>query len=379
MTPRKFYINYFVILIYIILYKLVFVSYNELFQYIINPLIWIAITIFTYFFTYQKATKYFPFKITVTYRAIISALLYIIFFYTLGKVTGFSKNPYSLTISGIIINFFSLLLIIGLKEVIRSLMVNSISNDHRIYIYLLFFLFFFIDLDIIALTKITINPENLVIFIIGDLITNIINTLFCLYLVKKSGFLASFSYKIITFLPILIIPIVPKYNWIIPAIFDIVFPIAIFIIIEYIFREKNRFIPNKDTDIVQPKYWITAFIISGIIIVFSLGGFGVKPLVIITGSMRPNINEGDLVLIKECKINDIEVGNIIQFQQEDYTIVHRVIKVYQERNNIKLITKGDNNNKEDRNPVTKDNLLGCFQYRLPYLGYPTYLISKIFK
>ncbi len=377
MDKLKFYIIYFLILMYMVLYKLIFASYNELFQYIINPLIWILITVFSCILLYHDKKTYFPFKISVTYRCIISALLYIIFFYTLGKITGFSKNPYSLTYSGVIINFFSLLLIVGLKEIIRSILVNNVTDYHKVYIYLVFILFIFIDFDVMALTKMSLKASSIIEFLISDLLTNIINTLFCLYLVKKSGFLASLSYKLITYLPILIIPVVPKYPWIITVLFNIVFPIATFITIERLLREKNRFVPKDDKDIIQPKYWITTFIISGLIIVFSLGGFGVKPIVIITGSMQPTIKEGDLLVIKECDIKDITIGNIIQYQLNDYTVVHRVIKIYQERNAIKLITKGDNNNNEDRYPVTKDNLVGCLKYRLPYLGYPTYLIGTM--
>lgn len=70
--------------------------------------------------------------------------------------------------------------------------------------------------------------------------------------------------------------------------------------------------------------------------------FGYSLLIVNTGSMQPNIKEGDCILIK--KVTDYEIGDIVTYLDEDgYYITHRVINC----DNDEFITKGDFNNIAD--------------------------------
>ena len=69
--------------------------------------------------------------------------------------------------------------------------------------------------------------------------------------------------------------------------------------------------------------------------------------------MRPTINEGDLVIIEKVKIENIKAGDIIQYKTKDYSVVHRVVKILKDNQEILLITKGDNNLKNDSKPINK--------------------------
>lgn len=75
--------------------------------------------------------------------------------------------------------------------------------------------------------------------------------------------------------------------------------------------------------------------------------------------MRPNIKEGDLLIIEKCEFKDIETNNIIEFNTEGYNVVHRVIRIENYKESKALVTKGDNNLKEDKNKVLKEDLRGC--------------------
>ena len=362
--------------IYIMIYKIYFVYSGELMRYIINPLIWILFAILIYFigikdYPYFKNEKY------ITYTVMTSALLYVIFYYTLGLFFEYLNNPYSLSISGIIINFFSILLILGLKEFIRGILISGIKES-KLYLALVFFIFFIADLNIMLIIDTSFSLDNLIIIIGKYIIPPLAINLFCTYLVINGGYIVSMLYRLIIVLPSLILPVVPEYNWIIPTLFDILFPLFTFITIEYAIYQRNRLILYSDIEQINPNNWLIIFRSMAAIVIFSLGGFGVKPVVVVTGSMQPVINEGDLVLIADCNIEQIKVGDIIQYQMRDYTIIHRVVRVKNKGNKINLITKGDNNNNEDKYPVTTNNLIGCYKFKIPYLGYPTYLIKRIF-
>lgn len=76
-------------------------------------------------------------------------------------------------------------------------------------------------------------------------------------------------------------------------------------------------------------------------------------LVIKSGSMLPELNINDIVIIK--KYNDYEVGDIITYNYQDkYLITHRII----EKSDSEFMTKGDNNNSEDLENVQIQNVKG---------------------
>ena len=95
------------------------------------------------------------------------------------------------------------------------------------------------------------------------------------------------------------------------------------------------------------------------------------PLATITsGSMWPVLKVNDLVLMKGINGNNVEIGQIIVFQnaEQGFTI-HRLIR----KENGMLVTKGDANEAEDP-PIKPEDVIGRAVYigknpvRVPYLG-----------
>ena len=94
--------------------------------------------------------------------------------------------------------------------------------------------------------------------------------------------------------------------------------------------------------------------------------FGYKFFNVISGSMKPNLEIGDVVIIKE--IENINKGNIITFKQQDSIITHRVVDIINEDGKIYYQTKGDNNNSNDENLVEFKDIEGIYVYRIPKIG-----------
>ncbi|WP_051348515.1 signal peptidase I [Peribacillus kribbensis] len=97
--------------------------------------------------------------------------------------------------------------------------------------------------------------------------------------------------------------------------------------------------------------------------------FGYKPLTVLTNSMQPRINAGDMVLVKEKEGSDVKKGDIITFRISDKKLItHRVYQVTKEG----FVTKGDNNNVKDDWVIKPESLLGQVKFILPKAG----LIAK---
>jgi len=67
-----------------------------------------------------------------------------------------------------------------------------------------------------------------------------------------------------------------------------------------------------------------------------------------SGSMIPVFDEGaNGIRVKIKSIDEISVGDIITFKEDNILIVHRVIEKGTDSKGIYFITKGDNNNVDD--------------------------------
>jgi len=90
------------------------------------------------------------------------------------------------------------------------------------------------------------------------------------------------------------------------------------------------FIQEKDIKIYDDK------------IVINIGGASLSRYAP-TGSMRPVLDEGSngIRIVPESE-NDIHIGDIISFKQDDMLIVHRVVEIGNDEQGIYFITKGDN-------------------------------------
>lgn len=364
-----------VILIYVLFYQWLFIFYGDLIRYIVNPLVWLGLSLISYLLLYENYT--FKHKKMISFIVASSAFIYIITYYALGLVTGYTHNPYLTTTSGIIINVFSILLVIVYKEYIRYILLitsNKYSYLYKIFVYILFVLS---DLNISFIIKQLINSTT-AFTTLGEIVIPVLSiNLFMMYLCQKGGYIVSIWYRIIIILPNILIPIMPKFDWIIPALFNVLFPLFTYLVIEYMINKRNKKVPSSVVEAFNPKNWILTFITTIIIIMFGLGTFGIKPSVILTGSMKPSIKPGDLVIIKPIDINDIQAGDIIQYQTNNYNVVHRVVSVLKDADGILLITKGDNNLNIDRLPVKEDQLVGKMKYHIPIVGYPSYLLHQI--
>ena len=93
--------------------------------------------------------------------------------------------------------------------------------------------------------------------------------------------------------------------------------------------------------------------------------------------MEKQLFVGDVAIIKKCNAEDIEIGDIIEYQMEGYTVIHRVIEKKQSKGQFYFTTKGDNNNTADAKEVTEGQVIGKVIFKIRYLGYPAIWLHMI--
>ena len=99
---------------------------------------------------------------------------------------------------------------------------------------------------------------------------------------------------------------------------------------------------------------------------------GKFPMIVLTDSMYPEIESGDLIICNTANAEEIAEGDIISFYDPmgngTSVVTHRVLEIVKEDGEISFRTKGDNNNAEDQVLVPADRLIGIYQTRIPKVG-----------
>lgn len=86
---------------------------------------------------------------------------------------------------------------------------------------------------------------------------------------------------------------------------------------------------------------------------------------VLSGSMRPTFNEGDLIFVKKEK--DYKVKDIVTFSSIDQAVItHRIVG---ENEDGTYKTKGDYNSAADITPLEKDLIIGKYIFKIPWLGW----------
>lgn len=91
---------------------------------------------------------------------------------------------------------------------------------------------------------------------------------------------------------------------------------------------------------------------------------GLKTYVVVSGSMVPKLNIGDVIIVKSVEKDELEIGDIISFRINDSIITHRIVDIVDD----KFQTKGDYNNTPDTDLVQYENIEGKCYLVIPYLG-----------
>ncbi len=102
--------------------------------------------------------------------------------------------------------------------------------------------------------------------------------------------------------------------------------------------------------------------------------FGYRMYSVLSGSMMPEINPGDVVLVKEVPPEEIHVRDVITFYRPDEDgqrvyVTHRVMAITEVGvGTPAYVTRGDASQTDDEKPVIYPLVMGKMVVTLPWLG-----------
>lgn len=100
---------------------------------------------------------------------------------------------------------------------------------------------------------------------------------------------------------------------------------------------------------------VSSILLGSVVLLILVGTVGMviglwRFTVIDTGSMRPNLNPGDVAVLESERLTDLRKGQIVAFHppgEPGLTVIHRVFSIHRTRDGVIIQTKGDANNAID--------------------------------
>lgn len=126
--------------------------------------------------------------------------------------------------------------------------------------------------------------------------------------------------------------------------------------------------------------WSALGVLAGLLLALTVPRLlGMPVLVVLSGSMEPELGVGDVVVESTISPLDAKVGDVVTFrdpERPDRLITHRVRRVRASGDEVSFTTKGDANNTVETWQIARHGGIGRVQYRVPKLGYAVAWISR---
>ena len=304
----------------------------------------------------------------------VMGLLYVMLYYMTGIKFGFVNNTYRTGWLNILQFLLPSAIIIASTEVIRYVMCAQNSKMVHAVCYVV---------CVVGEIFVGANLANLhrfhgfMDFVGLTLFPAILaNTLYH-YLSKRYGMFPNMVYRALITLYIYILPVTPAMSDPLFAFLNLLIPPAIYLFIDALFEKKRRYALKKKSKYTLPlTACLLVFMLSVIMLISNQFGHGV--LVIATGSMTGELNQGDVAIYEAYDDQHVEEGQVIVFEKDGSTVVHRVIDIQYINHEKRYITQGDVNAEPDTGYITDANIVGLVNMKVPYIGYPTLWMRGLF-
>ncbi len=335
----------------------------------------ILLIIFKYAFGFEKDNHRYIKDIMVNFLIIYLASF--IVYYIIGIFIGFVRTDNFLNWYGISNFLVPMAIMIILKEYLRAQILTKCEKSKLLTVYTCI-AFIVLDFANTANLKTLTNSYSVFLFIALTVLPIVSNNVACTYIARKIGYKPNIFWLIVAKMYALILPIVPDAGMYIESLIEFLFPFALMHNVYSLFIKRAKDIPisyvKKRVFVEVPALALIVFVLA----YFVSGLFRYYAIAVATGSMRPNIEVGDVVIVdQKVDYKDLKVGEVIAYKYNNVVIVHRLTDIAVIGDDYYFYTKGDANNAMDNYIIYPNTIIGRAGLRLPFIGLPTVWLSQL--
>lgn len=355
-----------------------------LIAHVITPLMWLGAAAATFYIARRENRGGIVFSRQFLWVGLLVGTFQVAATVLAGMLQGFGESPYASNPVGMLTNLTYLVSVLVGMEVMRAYLVGSFKRDGRAW---------GIGVVVIVFGLVAVSPAR---FVSADttftamqlggqyLAPNLAESLLATYLVFLGGPIGSLAYRGALVGFEWFSPILPDLPWMATFMLGTIPALVGLMTVQSIFADDDEDEVEADRTpqgmslgriLMTAATGVLAVVLLGVVLL-NFGFMGFRSMVVITGSMSPEINVGDIVITREIPAEDFSVGDVVRYSRNNKDIVHRVIEVVSGPQGVELVTKGDANNSVDSPPLRPDEIQGEAMFRVPRLGWLTILLSQ---
>jgi signal peptidase len=336
-----------------------------LFTYqVLSAVVWFSVSLFSIIVLKRSYSYDLSSRVEGgTSRALIAGLVFALTYFLLGSFGGgLGYSPLSYSPISFSINLFWVVMVAFGVESLRKLMLLDSEKPGSVILgtTILFTISLLPLRSMLASGEILVSSILLRVPLAGALLlSGMANYAY--------GVRAGYLSLLVPFGVITLSPILPAVTG--PAV---LFASALALLISYLVLS---FTPGENSEsrgIIWPSVIGFAVVL---LIWFSNGFLGFHTVVVTSGSMRPGIDVGDLVIVRKPMGYSPLPGDIVLIKNGDSLVLHRVYKV----DGDKIITKGDANKSPDPWISSDDQIIGRVIVKIPKAGWPSLWLKHFLK
>ncbi|MBR4262678.1 MAG: signal peptidase I [Bacilli bacterium] len=381
MRREKLEIYIFEIIMIIFLFFILFAS--SVINRMVLALILVAYCMISHFLFKRKSIKSIYEKKTLILM-IIFGVIYVALFYLLGLYFGFEKNKYIFNLKNIINVFIPITITIIVSELIRrrymiqdTVLVHKGKKINPSW-FLILVMMTLIDL-LVNIGIYDLNRIDDFLLVVGFILfASISCNLLFNYMVTRYGSKGIIAYRLITTLPLYLVPIIPKIYILMRSFLRMFIPLILFFIFESIYKKKE-FAAKRDKDKKNIIVTAVVFIILTLFVMLISCQFKYGLIVIGSKSMTGTIDKGDAIIYEKYEGQTLKKGQIIVFNYNGIKTVHRIVDIRTVNGQTSYITKGDANKDNDSEFRSADDIEGVVNIKIKYIGVPTLWFRSLFE
>ncbi|MEM2866803.1 MAG: signal peptidase I [Candidatus Hadarchaeales archaeon] len=333
-------------------------------------------------FGLSRIRSWFNPKVSLTAACV--SILYVLVLLNLGLFTGFGKSPYSFAPLPLLTNALLAFSTLMGMEFSRAYLVKTVGRNRPFLVFgLVTLLYALLGISTARLFQLG-DPLAATKFFGVGFLPLLAESLLVTHLALLGGPVASLAYRA----PLTIFwwfsPILPRLSWGMEAFLGVMVPTAGFFLINLytspftlrrqgLTREPGGFGGFRKS---QARGLVLTSVLCVLMVWVSTGLLGLRVTTVLSGSMSPSLEVGDVVVVREVSPSSVGPGDVIQFGREGEAVIHRVVEVRQEGGNWFFITKGDANSSPDPTPVSSSQLMGKMVLQIPKVGWIVIFVKE---
>lgn len=303
---------------------------------------------------------------------IIFLIVFLLLYYLLGIIVGFYKSSNYYSFYGLYKFIFPIICYVFLREYLRYMfMCKSEGNFLLILTTILLFTFFDITSSL-YFGKFN-TYYDIFVFVALYVLPAASSNIMCSYVASKVGYKPLTLYSLVLNLYPYLLPIVPNPSQYLVAVVNLLLPVFLGYVVYAFFKKREKEKPSRDyhSQKKQIVSLIPLIVVVSILVYFTSGYFRLWAIVIASGSMTPEINKGDAVIIdKNFVFDKLEKGQVIAYKSGSIIVVHRIVKKERIKDSYYFVTRGDANEQEDNLVITENMVIGTVNHKIPFIGLP---------